>query len=67
MAKAPECPTPAYEWIQRSADPRSKDMEVLGGGRWRGRQRVVNELQKKYDGDVISNLEKTLEGKGGVQ
>ena len=35
------------------------------GGRGRGRQRVVKELQKNYDGDVISDVDKNIGGKGG--
>ena len=45
MLEAPECPVRTCEWIQRSTDPRSNDMKILGG-RGRGGQRIVKYLRE---------------------
>ena len=64
MLEAPECPVRTCEWIQRSTDPRSNDMKILGG-KGRGGQKIVKYLRKSMMVTLFLMLENTG-GKGVV-
>ena len=62
LCLAPGCPARTYEWIQRSADPRSNDTNTLGGeGERGGGKRIVKYLLKS----MMVTLFLMLEGVGG--
>ena len=55
LCLAPGCPARTYEWIQRSADPRSSDTNILGGEGERGAE-DCQIYSREYDGDITSNV-----------
>ena len=62
---APGRPARTYEWIQRSADPRSNDMKILGRKGERGAEDCQISPKEDY-GDIISNVGRyRREGGGG--
>ena len=53
------------KWIQRSADPRSNEMKIQGGGgeKWANGCQMA---PKERDGDIISNVGKYRREGGGA-